>query len=54
MLVRCITSIRRQQNMVMHDRIVPYLEAAGLYHVAQLNNYWFKVDEPLVSAFLER
>ncbi|MED6157858.1 hypothetical protein PIB30_027387 [Stylosanthes scabra] len=26
--VRCITSIRRQQNMVMHDRIIPYIEAA--------------------------
>ncbi|MED6125664.1 hypothetical protein PIB30_070743 [Stylosanthes scabra] len=37
--VRCITSIRRQQNMVLHDRIIPYFEAAGLYQVALLNNH---------------
>ncbi|MED6193747.1 hypothetical protein PIB30_022377 [Stylosanthes scabra] len=40
--VRCITSIRRQQNMILHGRIVPYLEAAGLYQVALLSNHWFK------------
>ncbi|MED6167905.1 hypothetical protein PIB30_007220 [Stylosanthes scabra] len=51
--VRCITSIRRQQNMVLHGCVVPYLEAAGLYQVALLNNYWFKVDEPMISAFVE-
>ncbi|MED6184140.1 hypothetical protein PIB30_044570 [Stylosanthes scabra] len=42
--IQCITSIRRQQNMVLHGRVIPYLEAAGLYQVALLNNYWFKVD----------
>ncbi|MED6131808.1 hypothetical protein PIB30_013290 [Stylosanthes scabra] len=26
--VQCITSIRRQQNMVLYDQIIPYLEAA--------------------------
>ncbi|MED6182251.1 hypothetical protein PIB30_026906 [Stylosanthes scabra] len=37
--VRCITSIRRQQNMVLHERVIPYLEATGLYHVAVLSNH---------------
>ncbi|RYQ91113.1 hypothetical protein Ahy_B09g096983 isoform E [Arachis hypogaea] len=27
---------------------------AGLAHFARLNNYWFRLDEPLVSAFVER
>ncbi|RYQ83570.1 hypothetical protein Ahy_B10g102305 [Arachis hypogaea] len=27
----------RQQNMPMHDRIIPYLKRAGLYHLARLN-----------------
>ncbi|QHN76637.1 uncharacterized protein DS421_19g645630 [Arachis hypogaea] len=51
---RCIYSVRRQQNMPLHDRIVPYLERAGLYHLARLNARWFWLDEPLVSAFIER
>ena len=51
---RCIYSVRRQQNMPMHDRIIPYLERAGLYHFASLNSHWFWLDEPLVSAFVER
>nr|XP_025652581.1 serine/threonine-protein phosphatase 7 long form homolog [Arachis hypogaea] len=51
---RCIYSVRRQQNMPMHDRIIPYLERAGLYHLARLNSQWFWLDEPLVSAFVER
>ncbi|KAL4276967.1 hypothetical protein AHAS_Ahas20G0260100 [Arachis hypogaea] len=40
--------------MPLHDRIVPYLERAGLYHLARLNARWFWLDEPLVSAFIER
>ncbi|XP_052113884.1 protein MAIN-LIKE 1-like [Arachis duranensis] len=40
--------------MLLHDRIIPYLETAGLYHFARLNNQWFWVDEPLLSAFVER
>ncbi|RYR35163.1 hypothetical protein Ahy_A10g050301 isoform G [Arachis hypogaea] len=40
--------------MPMHDRIIPYLERAGLYHLARLNSHWFWLDEPLVSAFVER
>ncbi|KAL4349839.1 hypothetical protein AHAS_Ahas10G0082100 [Arachis hypogaea] len=51
---RCIYSVRRQQNMPIHDRIIPYLERAGLYHLARLNSHWFWLDEPLVSAFVER
>ncbi|QHO59411.1 uncharacterized protein DS421_3g98900 [Arachis hypogaea] len=51
---RCIYSVRRQQNIPLHDRIIPYLERAGLYHLARLNSEWFWLDEPLVSAFVER
>ncbi|RYR65135.1 hypothetical protein Ahy_A03g011115 isoform C [Arachis hypogaea] len=40
--------------MPLHDRIIPYLETAGLYHLARLNSQWFWVDEPLLSAFIER
>ncbi|MED6121045.1 hypothetical protein PIB30_026386 [Stylosanthes scabra] len=49
--VQCITSIRRQQNMVLHVRIILYLEVAGLYQVARLNDHWFKVDELLDVAY---
>ncbi|QHO45610.1 uncharacterized protein DS421_6g180450 [Arachis hypogaea] len=51
---RVISGVRRQQNMPLHDRIIPYLETAGLYHLARLNSQWFWVDEPLLSAFIER
>ncbi|RYQ88498.1 hypothetical protein Ahy_B09g095655 isoform G [Arachis hypogaea] len=40
--------------MILHDRILPYLDRANLLHVARLNDYWFKLDEPLISAFVER
>ncbi|KAL4315937.1 hypothetical protein AHAS_Ahas15G0235000 [Arachis hypogaea] len=40
--------------MPMHDRIIPYLERDGLYHLARLNNRWFWLDEHMVSAFIER
>ncbi|RYR47798.1 hypothetical protein Ahy_A07g033766 [Arachis hypogaea] len=46
---RCIYSVRRQQNMPMHDRIIPYLERAGLYHLARLNSRWFWLDEPMLG-----
>ncbi|RYQ90063.1 hypothetical protein Ahy_B09g096354 isoform C [Arachis hypogaea] len=46
--------MRRQQGMVLDDRYVPYLQMAGLYHLARLNNRWFRLDEALVSAFVER
>ncbi|QHO41936.1 uncharacterized protein DS421_5g150080 [Arachis hypogaea] len=51
---RVISGVRRQQNMPLHDWIITYLETAGLYHLARLNSHWFWVDEPLLSAFIER
>nr|XP_029153353.1 uncharacterized protein LOC114927513 [Arachis hypogaea] len=51
---RVISGVKRQQNMPLHDRIISYLETAGLYHLARLNSQWFWVDEPLLSAFVER
>ncbi|QHN97507.1 uncharacterized protein DS421_18g627950 [Arachis hypogaea] len=51
---RCIRSMRWQQGMVLDDRYVPYLQMAGLYHLARLNDRWFRLDEALVSAFVER
>ncbi|QHO20714.1 uncharacterized protein DS421_11g340380 [Arachis hypogaea] len=51
---RCISSVRRQQGMRLDERYVPYLQMAGLYHLARLNDRWFRLDEPLVSAFIER
>ncbi|RYR58582.1 hypothetical protein Ahy_A05g024433 [Arachis hypogaea] len=43
-----------QQGMRLDERYVPYLQMAGLYHLARLNDRWFRIDEPLVSAFVER
>ncbi|QHN83344.1 uncharacterized protein DS421_20g703960 [Arachis hypogaea] len=51
MPTRCIYSVRRQQNMPLHDRIIPYLERTGLYHLARLNARWFWLDEPLNVAY---
>ncbi|XP_025678215.1 protein MAIN-LIKE 1-like [Arachis hypogaea] len=44
---RCIRSMRRQQGMRLDDRYVPYLQMAGLYHLARLNDRWFRLDEAL-------
>ncbi|QHN91677.1 uncharacterized protein DS421_17g576980 [Arachis hypogaea] len=46
--------MRRQQGMRLDERYVPYLQMAGLYHLARLNDRWFRLDEPLVSAFVEQ
>ncbi|RYQ85123.1 hypothetical protein Ahy_B10g104633 isoform C [Arachis hypogaea] len=46
--------MRRQHGMPLDNRITPYLQMASLAHLAKLNDYWFKLDEPLVSAFVER
>ncbi|RYR32113.1 hypothetical protein Ahy_B01g057106 isoform D [Arachis hypogaea] len=46
--------MRRQQEMRLDERYVPYLQMAGLYHLVRLNDRWFRLDEPLVSAFVER
>ncbi|QHO07082.1 uncharacterized protein DS421_14g460440 [Arachis hypogaea] len=51
---RCIYNIQRQQNMPMHERIIPYLERASFYHLAMLNSHWFWLVEPMISAFIER
>ncbi|RYQ95062.1 hypothetical protein Ahy_B08g090052 [Arachis hypogaea] len=40
--------------MSLDDRIVSYFQMAGLYYLARLNETWFRLDEPLVSAFMER
>ncbi|RYR52516.1 hypothetical protein Ahy_A06g027427 [Arachis hypogaea] len=41
---RVISYVRRQQNMSLHEQIIPYLETMGMYHLARLN----------ISAFVER
>ncbi|RYQ82488.1 hypothetical protein Ahy_B10g101076 [Arachis hypogaea] len=46
--------MRRQVGMPLDDRIVLYLQMAGLCHLARLDETWFRLDEPLVSAFMER
>ncbi|XP_072064204.1 serine/threonine-protein phosphatase 7 long form homolog [Arachis hypogaea] len=46
--------MRRQHGIPLDDRIVLYLQMAGLYYLARLNETWFRLDEPLVSAFVER
>ncbi|XP_016178655.1 serine/threonine-protein phosphatase 7 long form homolog [Arachis ipaensis] len=51
---RCIMSMRRQQGMRLDERIVLYLQIARLYHLARLNEIWFRLNEPIVSAFVER
>ncbi|MED6212059.1 hypothetical protein PIB30_079573 [Stylosanthes scabra] len=51
---RCVISVRRQQQMYLDPQIESYLETAGLLPLACLNHQWFKLDEPLVSAFVER
>ncbi|QHO00155.1 uncharacterized protein DS421_13g404060 [Arachis hypogaea] len=51
---RCISSMRLQQGMRLDERYVPYLQMAGLYHIARLNERWFRLDEPLISVFMER
>ncbi|XP_016195568.1 protein MAIN-LIKE 2-like [Arachis ipaensis] len=45
--------MRRQQGMHLDERYVPYLQMAGLYHLTRLNESWFRLDESLVSAFVE-
>ncbi|RYR52441.1 hypothetical protein Ahy_A06g027359 [Arachis hypogaea] len=46
--------MRRQQGMRLDERYVSYLQMTGLYHLARLNDRWFRIDEPLLSAFVER
>ncbi|QHN78171.1 uncharacterized protein DS421_19g659090 [Arachis hypogaea] len=37
--------------MRLDDRYVPYLQMAGLYHLARLNDRWFRLDEALDVAY---
>ncbi|XP_072056280.1 protein MAIN-LIKE 1-like [Arachis hypogaea] len=46
---RCISSMRRQQGMRLNERYVPHLQMAGLYHLARLNERWFRLDEPMIN-----
>ncbi|XP_015970094.1 protein MAIN-LIKE 2-like [Arachis duranensis] len=39
--------------MRLDERYVPYLQMAGLYHLVRLNESWLRLDEPLVSPFME-
>ncbi|XP_072076744.1 serine/threonine-protein phosphatase 7 long form homolog [Arachis hypogaea] len=43
--------MRRQQGMRLDERYVPYLQMAGLYYLARLNDRWFRLDEPLDVAY---
>ncbi|MED6210930.1 hypothetical protein PIB30_068726 [Stylosanthes scabra] len=52
--IRCVLSVRTQQQMDLDPRIEPHLESAGLLPLARLNQQWFKLDELLVSTFVER
>ncbi|RYR39785.1 hypothetical protein Ahy_A09g045384 isoform B [Arachis hypogaea] len=46
--------MRRQHGMLLDNRIVSYLQMVGLAHLTRLNDYWFRLDEPLVSTFVDR
>ncbi|MED6164597.1 hypothetical protein PIB30_091720 [Stylosanthes scabra] len=52
--IRCLSTVRRQQSIYLDPCAEPYLERAGLLPLARLCDAWFKVDEPLISAFVER
>ncbi|MED6211361.1 hypothetical protein PIB30_072993 [Stylosanthes scabra] len=51
---RCIISVRWQIAMGLDPRAEPFVQRAGLLPVARLTECWFKIDEPLISSFLER
>ncbi|MED6124692.1 hypothetical protein PIB30_061393 [Stylosanthes scabra] len=44
----------RQHPMYLDPWAQPYLDRAGLLPLARLCDAWFKVDEPLINAFVER
>ncbi|RYR66721.1 hypothetical protein Ahy_A03g012783 isoform A [Arachis hypogaea] len=37
--------------MRLDERYIPYLQMARLYHLARLNDRWFRLDEPLDVAY---
>ncbi|MED6167876.1 hypothetical protein PIB30_006847 [Stylosanthes scabra] len=51
--VRCLNTVRSQHPMYLDPRDESYLERAELLPLARICDDWFKVDEPLISAFLE-
>ncbi|MED6169667.1 hypothetical protein PIB30_023383 [Stylosanthes scabra] len=52
--IRFLGTVRRQHPMYLDPRAEPYLERAGLLPFARLCGAFFKVDESLISAFVER
>ncbi|MED6134558.1 hypothetical protein PIB30_038018 [Stylosanthes scabra] len=50
---RCIVSVRQQIGMGLDPRAEPFVQRADLLPVARLTERWFKIDEPLISAFIE-
>ncbi|MED6140051.1 hypothetical protein PIB30_089493 [Stylosanthes scabra] len=52
--IKCLSMVRRQHPMYLDPRAEPYLERARLLPLARLCDAWFKVDEPLISTFVER
>ncbi|MED6156666.1 hypothetical protein PIB30_016403 [Stylosanthes scabra] len=52
--VRGIISVHRQLAMPLRPRVLPYVKPARLLPMARLSDYWLRVDEPLISAFIER
>ncbi|MED6132295.1 hypothetical protein PIB30_017729 [Stylosanthes scabra] len=51
---RYIVSVRRHIGMGLDPRAEPFVQRAGLLPVARLTERWFKIDEPLISAFVKR
>ncbi|MED6208408.1 hypothetical protein PIB30_044744 [Stylosanthes scabra] len=51
---RCIVSVLRQIGMGIDARAESFMQRAGLLPVARLTERLFKIDEPLISAFVER
>ncbi|RYR52628.1 hypothetical protein Ahy_A06g027515 [Arachis hypogaea] len=51
---RCITSMRRQYDMPLNDMIILYLQMVESLHLVRLIDHWFRLDVPLVSAFIEQ
>ncbi|MED6205187.1 hypothetical protein PIB30_015525 [Stylosanthes scabra] len=52
--VRCLNTVRRQHPMYLDPQTEAYLDRVGLLPLAWLCDAWFKVDEPLISTFVER
>ncbi|MED6131976.1 hypothetical protein PIB30_015126 [Stylosanthes scabra] len=51
---RCIVSVRPHIAMGLDPHAEPFVQWACLLPIARLTERWFKIDEPLISAFIER